>query len=249
MSFSEVSARMREKRERDDQAAAPRAVDFAESYRVRARVVGVLLRDAREHARRSYAECAARLHVQPQLVEAWELGDESPSLPQLELLASYLDVPVSHFWGTTTLQTAQTEQSDARREYMALRDRMIGALLRQAREAADISIENLAERSGIAAEMIDAYELGEAPLPMHVLTVLANGVNKNVSYFLESSSSIGEWLALREAWKQFAEMPDEMRRFVANPLNEGFLQIARMFSQMPTDKLRSIGESFLDITM
>lgn len=247
MSFSDISARMRKQQE--TAASDAPAYDIDESYRVRARMVGVLLRDARLHARRSPEECARLLGVEPSLVETWEYGEATPTLPQLELLANYLDVPVSQFWSGTTLSDTQVDRSAAQREYLALRDRMIGALLRQAREDAGVSQEALAERSGLSAAEIEAYEFGDKPLPMHVLTVLASAVNKNVSYFLETGGSIGDLLALRESYRAFAEMSPELRAFVTNPLNAGFIEIARMFSQMPTDKLRKVGEAFLDITM
>ena len=247
MDFSNISARLR--KQQDEQTEMPATADFEESYRVRAHMVGVLLRDARISAQRSVEDCAALLHVEPEMVEMWEYGDETPALPQLEILAYYLDVPVSHFWSATTLQSEKAERTHAQSEYLALRDRMIGVLLRQARENAEMSLEALGELSGLSAEAIARYELGEQSLPLNVLTVLANGVNKNISYFLESSSHIGEWLALREAANRMAELPDELRRFVTNPLNRGFIEIAMMFSQMPTDKLRKIGENFLDITM
>ncbi|MBE0689918.1 MAG: helix-turn-helix transcriptional regulator [Anaerolineae bacterium] len=247
MDFSNISARLR--KQRDEQTEMPATADFEESYRVRAHMVGVLLRDARISAQRSAEDCARLLHVEPEMVEMWEYGDETPALPQLEILAYYLDVPVSHFWSATTLQSEKAERTHAQSEYLALRDRMIGVLLRQARENAEMSLEALGELSGLSAEAIARYELGEQSLPLNVLTVLANGVNKNLSYFLESSSHIGEWLALREAANRMAELPDELRRFVTNPLNRGFIEIAMMFSQMPTDKLRKIGENFLDITM
>lgn len=247
MDFSDISARLRKQRE--EETDAPATVNFEESYRVRARMVGVLLRDARTSAQRSVEDCARVLHVEPELAEMWEYGEATPTLPQLEILAYYLDVPVSHFWSATTLQAENEERTYAQSEYLALRDRMVGALLRQARQDAGMSLEALGERSGLSTDTIEQYELGEQPLPLNVLTVLANAVNKNVSYFLESSSHIGEWLALREAANRLAELPDELRRFVTNPLNRGFIEIAIMFSQMPTDKLRKVGESFLDITM
>jgi transcriptional regulator with XRE-family HTH domain len=247
MSFSDISARMR--KQQDAVAADAPVYDIEESYRVRARMVGVLLRDARQHARRNLEECARLLRVEPSQVEAWEYGDAAPSLPQLELLANYLDVPVSQFWSGTTLLDEVDERASAKSEYLVLRDRMIGALLRQAREDAGMTPEALAQVSGITAAQIEAYELGDAPLPMHVLTVLASSVKKNVSYFLETGGTVGELLALREAYRQFAQMPPELRAFVTNPLNAGFIEIARMFSQMPTDKLRKVGEAFLDITM
>src|SRR5690606_28195595 len=138
---------------------------------------------------------------------------------------------------------------DPQQEYLALRDRMIGALLRQAREDGNLSLEQVSEASSIPAEQIERYELGEVPLPIHELTVLANAVNRNVSYFLESSSYIGQLLATREAWKHFADLPDEVRQFAANPVNIGFIEIAIMLSKMPTDQLRRVGESMLEITM
>ena len=125
---------------------------------------------------------------------------------------------------------------------------MIGALLRIAREEAGISLDALSEETGVPAEQITRYELGEVAVPMHELTVISNALKKNISYFLESGSHLGDWLAMREEWKQFTSLPPEMRQFAANPLNIGFLEIAIMFSQMPADKLRRVGESVLNIS-
>ena len=60
---------------------------------------------------------------------------------------------------------------------------------------------------------------------------------------------VRDFLALREEWQHFAEMPEELRRFAANPLHVGFIEIAMQLSQMPTDRLRRVGESILNITM
>lgn len=223
--------------------------DSAEAYRIRGKMVGVLLRDARLKAARSLADCAALLRVSPEEVEAWEYGDRVPSLPQLEILAYYLGVPVSHFWSMNTLNDEHQVEPDAQTEYMALRDRMIGALLRQAREEAGLSLDDLSTYSGLPAAQIARYELGEESLPLHHLSVLASGVRKNMSYFLESSSHIGQWLAIKEEWKHFCDLPDDVRQFAANPLNLGFIEIAIMLSQMPVDRLRRVGESVLNITM
>ena len=247
MDFKNASARFKKIREgQEPESTQSKEVDFAESYRIRGKMVGVLLRDARNNAARNVQDCARLLKITTQVYESWEYGDSVPSLPQLELLAYYLGVPVSHFWGAETLESAQEKHIDAQTEYLALRNR---ALLRQARQTANLSLEELSQASGLPMEQINTYELGEMPLPMHELTVLANAVKKNVSYFLESSSHIGEWLETREEWKHFTDLPDDMRRFAANPLNLGFIEIAMMLSQMPTDRLRRIGESMLDITM
>lgn len=249
MTFDDFLGRMKQARQAGQVATASFPADPSESFRVRARMIGVLLRDARVAASRSLGDCGQLLHVPAAQVERWELGDETPSLPQLELLAYYLDVPVSHFWGTTTREQAVRDFARAQHEYLALRDRMVGVLLRQAREHANLGIDELSTRSGVQAGSIAQYELGEQPIPLHELTVLANALQKNLPYFLESGSELGELLALREIWQHFASLPDELRQFSANPINVGFLEIARMLSQMPADRLRQVGESILNITM
>jgi len=251
MDFKDASARFKSKKAQgpDGEAAQPKPHNFAESYRLRAKMIGVLLRDARLNAERSIEDCAYLLRVSPEEMQAWEFGDAVPSLPQLELLAYYLGVPVSHFWGTDTLEARVGRHIDIQLEYLALRNRMVGALLRQARDEAGLTVEQLSEASAVPVERIQACELGEGPLPMHELTVLASAVKKNLSYFLESSGHIGAWLAIREEWKHFTDLPEDVRQFAANPLNIGFIHIAKALSEMPTEKLRQVGESVLNITM
>lgn len=252
MSFDDIAAKMRARKAKQDAqqpGTAEKAYDFDESYRIRAKMVGVLLRDARLSAARTIEDCARLLQVAPEEVEAWEFGHQVPTLPQLELLAYYLDVPVSHFWSTETLKVSRAGKEHIQPDYVLLRNRMIGALLRQAREEAEITLDDLSDACGIPAASIAAYELGEAAPPMHELSVLASGVKQNIDYFLESTSQIGELLVMREKWKHFADLPEDVREFASDPTNIGFIHIALMLSQMPTDRLRQVGASILDITM
>jgi transcriptional regulator with XRE-family HTH domain len=249
MSFDDVAARMKAIQQQKQPQSADTAYNFAESYRIRAKILGVLLCDARESAVRTVEDCARLLNITPAHYQAWELGEDVPSLPQLELLAYYLDIPVSHFWGLETSKITRAGRDKAQNEYLFLRNRMIGALLHQAREDAGLTQEALAESSGLPVESIIQYELGEQAPPMHELSVLAQGVNQNMSYFLETSGQIGELLTMREAWKHFSQLPEDVRAFAADPKNIGFIHIAVMLSKMPVDRLREVGASILDITM
>lgn len=188
------------------------------------------------------------LRIAPETVAAWEFGDDSPSLPQLELLAYYLDVPISHFWGIETREATDHDVSRSQDDYLALRDRVIGTLVQIAREDAGMTQTALAEAAALPVEAIAAYELGELSLPLPHLSVIASALRKNINYFLENGGHLGDWLALREQWKHFTALPDSVRNFAANPLNIGFIEIAILFSQMPADRLRSVGASFLDIS-
>ncbi len=249
MSFDDVAARMKKARGAQQDDTDDKPFDFAESYRIRAKMVGVLLRDARAGAARTVEDCARLLRVPVEQIERWEAGDDVPSLPQLELLAYYLDVPVSHFWSTQTLKVTREGREAIQPEFISLRSRMIGALLRQAREERGLTQQQLAEQSGLTGEAVTRYELGYETPPLHQLSVMAGVVNRNIDYFLESSSQIGELLQLREMWRHFSELPEDVRAFAADPTNIGFIHIALMLSQMPADRLRQVGASILDITM
>ena len=247
MSFEDFASKIKQKKQFATQEEQP--FDFEESYRIRAKMLGVLLRDARISAARTIEDCARLLQVSPAQVETWEFGDDAPSLPQLELLAYYLDVPISHFWGLETRKISRGGKGNIQPEYINLRNRMIGGLLRQAREEVEATLEDLQEVSGIPASKINSYELGELTIPMHELFVLAMSVKKNLDYFLESSGQVGELLVIYEKWKHFSELPEDVREFISNPINIGFVNIAVMLSQMPADRLRQVGASILDITM
>ncbi len=247
---NDMKARLRQAQaQKNPSQAEDQELNVEEYYRLQAKMLGVLIRDARLSAARTEAECARIMGVDPSEYEAWEYGDTAPALPQLEILAFYLGVPVSHFWGQSTLKERYAEDNRAEEEYIHLRTRMVGILLRQAREGAGKTVEEVAEDAKLPIESIQAYESGEADIPMHELNVIARSVNKTMPYFIESSGTIGELLAIREEWKHFTELPEDIRAFAANPLNIGFIEIAVMLSQMPADKLRNVGRSIVDITM
>ena len=85
------------------------AVDVQELVRVKNRILGVLLRDARQSSGRSLAECAALLDIDEDAYHTYEVGLQAPSLPQLEVLAYYFSVPLGYFWGTETLSSKRDE--------------------------------------------------------------------------------------------------------------------------------------------
>ncbi|MFZ4813029.1 MAG: helix-turn-helix transcriptional regulator [Phototrophicaceae bacterium] len=248
MSLSDVSSRLK-KALPGGQPAAKKELDLTEFYRLRAKMLGVLIADARLNAVRTVEEAARILNVSPAEFESWEFGDTAPSLPQLEILAFYFGIPVSHFWGQNTLKEAYDEGSHPEDEYIRLRNRMIGVMLRQARQDAGLSVEQVADDAKIPLEQLQRYEMGEVPVPMHELTILASALKQRMSYFLETSGHFGELLAMREEWKHFQELPEDLRQFAANPTNIGFIEIALMFSNMPTEKLRQIGSTMVDITL
>ena len=225
------------------------ATHFEELYLLRARILGVLIRDARQAAALSAEACAECAGVTAETLEAWELGRAMPSLPELELLAYRLGLPVSHFLAPDDTLEHERRPAVDRAEYLALRDRLIGALLRSAREDRGMTPEALAAEAGIAASSIAAYELGQRSIPLPVLASLASACHVPLSSFLESSNRIGQFLALQEDLRRLADLPEEMRRFVSSPTNQPYLDLVMKLADMEGNRLRGIAEAILDITL
>ena len=217
---------------------------------IRSKKLGVLIRDARLAARRSVKECSDAIGTKGGTFRTYEEGRKAPSLPELETLVYYLDLPIDHFWSREIKSNAPLpiEALDLPK-LMSVRQRKIGALLRQERTNASISIRNLAVTTGISGARIKAYELGERPIPLPELEVLVSTLGGRIETFFDRSGPIGQWLMNEEAIQNFLELPEELRQFTAQPVNRPYLELAMKLSTMSKDKLRSVAEDLLDITL
>jgi hypothetical protein len=129
-----------------------------------------------------------------------------------------------------------------------VRQRKIGALLRQERMNVSVSIYSLANATGMPGPRIKAYELGERPIPLPELELMVKTLGGRIESFLDRNGPIGQWLMNEEAVQHFLELPMELRQFVALAVNRPYLELARKLSNMSKDKLRSVAEDLLDIT-
>jgi transcriptional regulator with XRE-family HTH domain len=225
-------------------------MDTKSQITIRTKKLGVLIRDARLAARRSAQECAEALDIPKSLFRAYEEGSRAPSLPELEALVYYLDLPIEHFWSKQTRSGSvpRSAQLDLPK-LLGVRQRKIGALLRQERMKASVSIRNLANSTGIASSRIKAFELGERPIPLPELEVLVRTLGGRIESFFDRHGPIGQWMISEESIQRFLEMPMELREFVAMPVNRPYLELAMKLSNMSRDKLRSVAEDLLDITL
>lgn len=217
---------------------------------IRMKKLGILIRDARLASRRSTKECAAAINVTNGVFKAYEEGRKAPSLPELETLVYYLELPIDHFWSNKSLSDAPERVSELDlRRLTGLRHRMIGAFLRQERMNASLSMKSVAEQTGISTSRLKRYELGERPIPLPELEVILKVLGGRVETFFDQGGPIGQWMTQQRAIQQFLDMPVELQNFVCQPVNRPYLDLARKLSDMSTDKLRSVAEDLLDITL
>jgi len=225
-------------------------MDTRSQITLRTKKLGVLIRDARLASRRDVDECAKAIGVTKGIFRAYEEGKRAPSLPELEILVYYLKLPIHHFWGQASIsdEAPSTEPLDLPR-LIEVRQRMIGALLRQQRNNTSLSIRSLVQETSIPGARIKSYELGERPIPLPELEVLATALGSRVETFFDESGPIGQWMSNQKGIQQFLELPKELQNFVCQPVNRPYLELALKLSSMPTDKLRSVAEGLLDITL
>src|SRR5512136_1854237 len=116
-------------------------------YAIRRKIIGVLLQGARLKAGRNKKECAEVIGVTPGILSVYEEGRRDISLPELELLAYYFHVPVTSFLEGEDESLVSLEVPPSS-QVMALRNRIIGVLLREAREQKGKSQKELAQSIG-----------------------------------------------------------------------------------------------------
>ncbi len=217
---------------------------------LRRKILGVKIRHARIRAGLSLKEAGEALGISAGLVSDIEFGRRDVSLPQLEVMALLFNVPVVYFLSDIPLE------EDSHRDYptleaLALRQRVIGVLLRIARTEAGRSQEDLAEVLNVPASRISSYELGRSEIPLPELEVSADYLKVSLSYFLDQGiapDKSGGQVATLDEITQFTELPKEVREFLTNPANLLYLNIAMSLSELSADTLRSLAEGLLEVT-
>lgn len=226
-------------------------MDTQLAMQIRAKKLGILIRDARLVAGRTKRECAQALGSSTGIFNAYEQGRRAPSLPELEALAFFLDVPVEHFWGNRALSEAPVEESPSEKIARSLdvRQKVIGDQLHERRESADLSFAELSRRTGITTHRLKKYERGEMAIPTPELELLAGELDTTIKSFSNGQGPVAEWIREQRAFRKLLDLPEELQDFVCKPYNRPYLEIALRLSRMEVEKLRTVAEGLLDITL
>ena len=223
---------------------------MSEALDLRRKIIGVLLQGARLRAGRTKKECAEAIGVSAATLSLFEDGRKDVTLPQLELLAYLLNVPVSGFFRDREQEKLVQEEPELPADQIvALRNRIIGVLLRQARTEAGMSQKELAGVLHVSPRRITQYEYGQRPMPVAELIEAAETLRVPMSYFLdEGVGRLGEREQAQSQFERFVELPDDVRAFVSRYTNLPYLRVAIRISDMDADRIRKIAEGLLDIT-
>lgn len=211
--------------------------------------LGILIRNAREVHKFTQEECAQVVGVPTDEFGEFETGDRAISLPQLEIIAYFLNTPLQHFLGSTLYpeKTVFPDESDLNKFYQ-IRHKNIAARLQWLREENQLTPAQMLKNSQYSEEEYLAFEAGEKPLPLQSLNNFVYTLGVPLKVFLAESGKIGTWHHEQKAVKTLADIPNELEEFLTNPSNEPYLRLAMHLSQLSADRLRVIAESLLEIT-
>ena len=220
-----------------------------EAMAIRSKMIGVLLRNARVKAGKSRKDCAAVLGRSPDTISRFEYGRKDITLPQLEVLAYFLGLPITYFWDKDAIPEEE-EMDRPVDDVMIIRRKIIGVLLRQARLDAGKNQKQCAEALNCSVDRISRYELGRSDIPLPELEALADFLGVPITYFLDEQTTPPSEGVPRQVrgMETSVELPPDVGDFVSNPTNALYIRIAMKLSTLSVDDLRQIAETLLDIT-
>jgi transcriptional regulator with XRE-family HTH domain len=216
---------------------------------IRAKKLGVLIRDVRLKSGKSLEDCAHAMGIPVDELVAMEYGERPPTLPELELFAYFLEVPLDHFWGSETLKADGKENLVDSTEIIKTRQNAIGDLIHQVRSEANLSIEDLAEKTGIKADSLQSYEEGKVPIPIPELEIVAQALDNTIGNFEDQRGPAGSWFSQQKNVQEFLDLPENLQQFVSKPINRPYLDLAVRLSELKVEKLRALAEGLLEITL
>jgi transcriptional regulator with XRE-family HTH domain len=215
---------------------------------VRSKTLGAVMRNARKARGKSQKETAALIGVSSGMLSSYERGLKMISLPELELLALTLEFPLKYFLDPDPDVTFQKTVVNPEM-LLTLRRRIIGAQLRAHRMEIGLSIRKLAKQTGLPASRISAYERGLRKIPLNDLESLAQALGHYLEEYIADDGPIAERETNLQVLELFSNLPPDLRDFLSKPINEPYLRLAKQLSELSVEKLRTVAEGLLEITL
>jgi transcriptional regulator with XRE-family HTH domain len=215
---------------------------------LRSKMLGAMLRKTRKERGKSIKETAALIGTTTGKLSAYERGKKTMSLPELELFAYQFDVPLKYFL-KSDLQSDIWRTIPEADLLLSLRQKMIGAQLRSHRTEMDISLRKLAKSLNMPPSRLSAYERGTRSIPLNELETLANALGHEIEEYIDRDGPVGEWQQELRAIEMLSKLSPELQDFLSKPVNEPYLRIAKQLSELQVEKLRTVAEGLLEITL
>lgn len=202
--------------------------------------IGAQIRCTRMEAGRSVRDLAKLAGMSSKRLAALEAGEAEPALGEIEALAHYLNVPIDDLLRDNVIDNDEPAKQPDFKGMAVLRQRIIGARLKQARLDRGASITDTAAMLGLTRAQLNSIEMGRRPLPVSRMLKLIQHYDITVDQLLDLGiGPVGEKQLRVMQHMRFDALPDEVKTFVTSASSLPFLQAAMHLSQLPQEQLSS----------
>jgi len=152
------------------------------------------IKSARIDANRSIKVCADFLRISLDRYVAYETGTLIPSLPEIELLAFFLNIPISAILENNNKKSPAYD-SQIQKHFdvlINLRNKIIGAKIRVLRNEKNLSAAELASKADFCEGDLDAYELGITPIRLSILKRILDVLDSSYLELIDEDSILSK---------------------------------------------------------
>lgn len=168
------------------------------------------IKQIRKLKNRSLHDCAKVLNIQKERYHHFEEGNGVLSLPELELLAIFLEVPLQSFFQDSDLELDQAAllSEEKMPMYKNLRDKMIRTKLNLEIENKGISAENLNDKTGISLQTLKSYQENGESIPFDHLTQITEHLGIPINSLLQDTPESDEEFIVEKNQEQAQWQPE-----------------------------------------
>ncbi len=228
-----------------------------EQIRIQRKILGALIRNARERAGLDIDETASLLELDVSTLKDYESGHKEASLPELEAIAHIFDIPFDYFWSDTPFPEPQ--KSLQIRNMIVTRRIEIGQLLSQARGKMGKTEQQISDLLNCSPNRVIDYELGRLDIPLSELQRLASFLDVPFDYFLKEELKSAPSEVVQPSTPTSARsvvrpqaglehLSEDVITFLQDPANVLYVKLSMRLEGLSATNLRTLAEGILDIT-
>jgi len=206
------------------------------------------IKQVRTRKQQSIHNCAMILDISKVNYLKFENGEKPLSLPEIELLATYLGIPLQNLFdeGPVKDDSLIILQDEVQPQYRNLRQKMIRAKMNAEKANKGLSLEDLHQETGIPLESLKFYENGDLPIPIHHLIKISKVLSLPMDAFFNQEIMAESRASQQKSppnWQQEYPESDDEKRISAGEAHSP-LEIA--ISMLPIEDQAAMAKSLLE---
>jgi transcriptional regulator with XRE-family HTH domain len=201
------------------------------------------LRLAREMRGKSIKESSQLLGLPSSKLRNYEKGKYVPSLPELESLSYFYNIPLGAILNPELLdQYVNDPDSEQLQSLIKIRTQFIATNLQISREKSGKSAKQISKETSISTSKLRKYENGESYIPLDDLGKIAESLDIDIEELLDNQSPIGLWQKSQKQMQSFSQLPEEIQSFALSKDNQPFISFTKKVKAIGIENLEKLAD-------